>query len=84
MDVQVERRLRRLGGMQSMMEVTRVEWRGMHMEYTTRRQFDGLSLKTTGWWFRGFVLKTRAEVPRKNGTARVGNTEVASRRSKSV
>jgi hypothetical protein len=35
--------------------VTRVEWRGMRMEYVTRVRFDGLG------------LKTRTEVPSRNG-----------------
>jgi hypothetical protein len=29
--------------------MTRVEWRGTHMEYATRGRFDGLGLKTIGW-----------------------------------
>jgi hypothetical protein len=51
----------------SRMAVTRVERREMRMEYATRGRFMGLG------------LKTRAEVPRRNGAARGGITEVASR-----
>ena len=46
--------------------------------------FGGLGHKTTGGRFLGLGLKTRAEVPRRNGAARGGITEVALRRSKSV
>ena len=46
--------------------------------------FRSLGCKTTGGWFSGLGLKTRAEVPRRNGAARDGITEVASRQSKSV
>ena len=34
--------------------VTRVEWRGMRMEYATHGRFGGSSLKTTGWTVFGF------------------------------
>ena len=54
------------------------------MEYTTCGRFDGSGLKTIGRLFTGLGLKTRAEVLRRNGAARGGITEVASRRSKSV
>ena len=46
--------------------------------------FASLGHKTTGGRFSGLGLKTRAEVPRRNGAARGGITEVASRRSKSM
>jgi hypothetical protein len=34
--------------------VTRVEWRGMHMEYATHERFGGLGLKTIGGRVYGF------------------------------
>jgi hypothetical protein len=37
------------------------------MEYSTRKRFDGLDLKIIGGGFTGLGLKTRAEVPRRNG-----------------
>jgi hypothetical protein len=40
--------------------------------------------KPSGGWFSGLGLKTRVEVPRRNGVARGGITEVALRQSKSV
>ena len=46
--------------------------------------FDGLGRKTTSGRFPSLGLKTRAEVPRRNGAAHGGITEVVSRRSKSV
>jgi len=46
--------------------------------------FGGLGRKTTGGRFSGLGLKIRAEVPRRNGAACGGITEVAPRRSKSV
>jgi hypothetical protein len=61
--------------------VTSVEFGGTR---ATRGRFDGLGLKAIGGWFTGLGLKTRAEVPRRNGAARGGITELASRRSKSV
>ena len=53
----------------------------------------GVCYSWTVWWFgpqtigrtvSGFGPKTLAEVPRRNGVARGGITEVTSRRSKSV
>jgi hypothetical protein len=49
------------------------------MEYATRRWFDGLGLKTIEGGFIGLGLKTRAEVPRRNGRAHGGIGEFASR-----
>ena len=46
--------------------------------------FGDLGRKTTGGRFSGLGLKTWAEVPRRNGAAHGGITEVASRRIKSV
>ena len=46
--------------------------------------FGGLGRKTTGGRFLGLGLKTRAEVPRRNGASRGGITEVASWQSRSV
>jgi hypothetical protein len=43
------------------------------------RRFGGLNLKTTGWQFRRFGLKTQAEISRRNEAARGRITEVASR-----
>ena len=61
--------------------VTRVELRGMRMEYATRGGFGGFVLKTIGGGFTGLGLKTQTEVPRMERTARGGIREVASRRS---
>jgi hypothetical protein len=41
--------------------------RGTRMEYATREWFGGLGLKTIDGRFTGLGLKTRAEVPRRNG-----------------
>ena len=76
--------LKDLAPERSRTEVTRVELRGTRMEYATRGRFDGLGLKTIGGRFTGLDHKTRTEVPRRNGTARGGITEVALRQSKSV
>ena len=53
----------------------------MRMEYATRGGFGGFVHKTIGGGFTGLGLKTRAEVPRMERTARGGIREVASRRS---
>jgi hypothetical protein len=37
------------------------------MEYATRERFCGLGLKIIGGGFMGLGLRTRAEVPRRNG-----------------
>ena len=47
-------------------------------------RFGDLGRKTTSEGFSGLGHKTRAEVPRRNGAAHGGITEVVSRRSKSV
>jgi hypothetical protein len=37
------------------------------MEYATHERFGGLGLKTISGGLTGLGLKTRAEVPRRNG-----------------
>ena len=41
--------------------------RGTRTGYATRGRFDGLSSKPSEAGFAGLGLKTRAEVPRRNG-----------------
>jgi hypothetical protein len=56
----------RLGAQAIKDEVTRVEERGMHMEYVTHGGFGGFVLKIIGGGFTGLGLKTRTEVQRRN------------------
>ena len=61
--------------------MTRVEWRGMRMEYTTHGRFDGLGLKIIGAWFHEFGPQNPSEGSEEKRTARGGIEEFASRRS---
>ena len=54
---------RRLGARAIEDAVTRVEVRGMRMEYATREWFGGLSLKTTGWQVIEFGPQNPGAVP---------------------
>jgi hypothetical protein len=51
-------------------------------EYATRERFGGLGLKTIGGGFTGLGLKTRTEVPRRNGRHVVASR--SSRRGEAV
>jgi hypothetical protein len=57
---------------QSRMVVTRVEWRGTRMEYTTRGRFGGLGLKTIDGRFRGFGPQNPGGGSEEERTARDG------------
>jgi hypothetical protein len=61
--------------------LTRVEWRGTHTEYATRRQFGDLGLKTIGGRFHGFRPQNPGGGSEEKRTARGGTEEFASRRS---
>ena len=61
--------------------MTRVEERGTYMEYATRGQFGGLSLKTTGWTVFGFGPQNPGGGSEEERTARGGIEEFASRQS---
>ena len=61
--------------------MTRVELRGMLMEYATRRRFSGLSLKTTGWTVFGFGPQNMGEGSEVERTACGDIEEFTSRRS---
>jgi hypothetical protein len=52
--------------------VTRVEWRGTRMEYTTRGRFGGLGLKTIDGRFRGFGPQNPGGGSEEERTARDG------------
>jgi hypothetical protein len=61
--------------------VTRIEWRGMRMEYATCGRFDGLGLKTIDGRFHGFRPQNPDGGSEEEQTTRGGIEEFASRRS---
>ena len=61
--------------------MTRVEWRGMHMEYATRGRFGGLGLKTIVGRFHGFGPQHPGGGSEEERMARGGIEEFASRQS---
>jgi hypothetical protein len=65
----------------SRMVVTRVEWRGMRMEYATHGLFGDLCLKTIGGRFHGFWPQNPSKGSEEKRTAHGGIEEVTSRRS---